>query len=59
MYTTAVVRQTLTWLTAVSQVSAPQLPWLGSALLAGLRYSSPLLHLGSDPQIRNWLASGK
>ena len=44
---------------AVSQVSAPQLPWLGSALLAGLRYSSPLTRLGSDPQIRNWLASGE
>ena len=36
---------------AVSQVSAPQLPWFGSTLLAGLRYSSPLPHLGSDPQL--------
>ena len=31
----------------------------GSALLACLRYSSPLLRLGSDPQIRNWLTSGE
>ena len=36
--------------------SAP-LAWL--PLLASLRYSSPLPHLGSDPQIRNWLASSE
>ena len=36
--------------------SAP-LAWL--RLLAGLSYSSPLPRLGSNPQIRNWLASGE
>ena len=34
-------------------------PLAGSTLLAGLRYSSPLPRLSSDPQIHNWLASGE
>ena len=34
-------------------------PLACSALLTSLCYSSPLLSLGSDPQIRSWLASGE
>ena len=37
--------------------SSASLAWLRP--LAGLRYSSPLPRLGSDPQIHNWLASGE